>query len=65
MDVVSEISNICLFLTALFAVLWYVTSRDSVYETVDGDVVSTKNVFGVLCVVSFIAWLVIKFNGYF
>jgi len=64
MNVLSGISNICLFLTALFAVLWYMTSRDSIYETVDGDIVSTKKVFLILCMVSFIAWLAINFNGY-
>ena len=65
MDDLSALSSICLFLTVFFTLLWYVTSRDSVYETVDGEIISTKIVFLILSVVSFVSWLVIEFNDYF
>ena len=65
MDDLSALSSFCLLLTVLFTVLWYVTSRDSVYETVDGDIVSTKMVFLIFSVVSFVSWLVIEFNDCF
>ena len=65
MNVLLVISDICLFLTVLFVILWYVTSRDSVYETVDGDIVSTRRVFLIISVVCFCSWIVIEFNKYF
>ena len=65
MNALIVISDICLFLTVLFVILWYVTSRDSVYETVDGDVVSTKKVFLIISIVCFCFWIVIEFDQYF
>jgi hypothetical protein len=65
MNALSALSNGCLFLTALFAILCYLTSSDSVYETVEGDIVSTKKVFLILSIMCFIGWLVIEFSDYF
>ena len=61
---VSFFSSLCLFATALFSFLVYVTPRDSAYETVEGDMVFTRMVFIILAVVSFVAWLAIQAGIY-
>ncbi len=47
----------CLFLTVVFALLWYVTPADHTYETVEMDVVHTRKVFLLLTVLCLAAWL--------
>lgn len=60
----AALSNICLLLAALFAILGYVTSGERVYETVDGDIVSVRTVLFILAAVSLFAWLALEFNNY-
>ena len=61
----SALSNISLFLAALFTLLLYLTSRDSVYEMVDGDIVSTRVVFLIFSIVCFGFWIALEFKEYF
>lgn len=50
-----------LILGGLFALLWQVTTPVSTYETVDGDVVRTRNVFLLLTFVCVGFWFAVKF----
>lgn len=51
MENISLVTKISIVGTVVFGILWYVTSIDSVYETIEMDVVSTKKVFFILAVV--------------
>ena len=53
----SALSTISLGLGIVFLALWYITPKGSHYETVEGDMVSTRKVFLVLAVVSLCVWL--------
>lgn len=53
MDNISIITKISLFGIILFVYLWYRTSPESKYETVEMETVSTKRVFLVLSGVCF------------
>jgi hypothetical protein len=57
MGFLSSAENIPLLAAALFAVLWYVTSPDSNYETVEMERISTKRAFGTIGLVCFALWL--------
>ena len=61
----SVIAEILLVVGVIFSVFWYMTSSDSVYETVEGDIVSTKMVFLILSVVCFVSCLIIEFIEYY
>ena len=60
MDFLSSAENIPLFVAALFGVLWYVTSPDSTYETVELERVSTKRVFLYIALICFAFWLALR-----
>ena len=63
MAFLSNPENMPLFLALLFVWLWYRTSPDSTYETVDLDTVSTRRVFLILAVGGFLFWLVVRLSG--
>ena len=58
----STLSTISLGLGILFLALWHITPEGSYYETVEGDVVSTRKVFLVIAVVSLCFWLASELN---
>jgi uncharacterized membrane protein YpjA len=53
MDDISVITKISFIGIILFGYLWYRTSLESTYETLEMETVSTKRVFLVLSVVCF------------
>ncbi|MBF0103239.1 MAG: hypothetical protein HQK77_20255 [Desulfobacterales bacterium] len=57
MENISLVTKISFIGTILFGILWYVTSKDSVYETIEMEAVSTKKVFLYLAIVCFGFWL--------
>ena len=55
------VSWVFLFLAGLFLVLWFVTPPDSVYETVEMEIVRTRKVLLTLAVVFLGFWLAVEF----
>jgi len=49
----SLITKISFIGTIIFVILWFITSREKVYETVEMEIVSVKKVFLILAVVCF------------
>lgn len=60
-DAYEAASTLSLFFAALFAVLWYATPAEHVYETVELERVHTKKVFLLLTVLSLGAWLALLY----
>ena len=63
MEFLSSTENAPLFAAALFAGLWYVTSPNSTYETVNLEQVSTKRVFLYITFICLGAWLALRFHS--
>ena len=61
MEPIFVLSGVVLAVALLCAVLWYKTPKDSYYETVEMEVVSTKRVFLILAIVFFGAWLALNY----
>ena len=61
MEPLFVLSEVVLAVALLCAVLWYITPKDSYYETVEMEVVSTKRVFLILALVFFGAWLALNY----
>lgn len=57
MDPISILSGITLAGALLCAVLWFITPKDSYYETVEMETLSKKKVFFHLTIVLFGSWL--------
>ena len=61
MEPLSVLSGVTLAVALIFTVHWYITPKDSYYETVEMEVVSTKRVFLILAIVFFGAWLALNY----
>jgi hypothetical protein len=61
MEPISVLSRVSLAVALLCTVLWFKTPKDSYYETVEMDIVSTKKVFLILAIVFFGAWLALNY----
>ena len=61
MEPLFVLSGVVLAVALLCVVLWYKTPKDSYYETVEMEVVSTKRVFLILAIVFFGAWLALNY----
>jgi hypothetical protein len=53
MDYLSLITKISFIGTIIFGLLWLLTPKNKVYETVEMETVSTRKIFSILAIVCF------------